>query len=513
MTVAGGDDHPRWLEFLPATLTWGSFGLLLIGSFLAPAIVASFMLVYALFWFSRSLLMSARLIVGYVRYRRDIQRNWLQELNDHYPRDTVDQLYHLVIVAVSKEDPLIVASTLEAIKASEYPMRQLLVVVACEARFAENAAAVEQMIQKDYRKTFGHIFVSKHPPDIQGEVIGKGGNISWAGRLSERYLDSQKISYDRVICTTLDADNRVHKKYFAALSCALLRHPTPLYASFQPIPMFFNNIWDVPLPIRSVALGSSFWQIMESTRPYRLRNFSAHAQSFAALVKTDYWSVKTAVEDGHQFWRTYFRFQGKHDVVPLNVPVYQDAVLSPKGYWETFREQYLQKRRWACGCSDIPYVLWRVYRNHSLPRFDKWLQVARLIEGHYSWATTSVILAFFGWIPRYLNPGFQNEVIAYTFPPLYGSILTLALIGLVVTFSVSVLLLPPVPKNRLKRSRFSVVLEWVTAPILLPISNIAFSSLPAIDAQTRLFFGKYLEFRVTEKHTHRQDISNHPAAR
>lgn len=512
MTVAGGDDHPRWLEYLPATLTWGSVLLLLVGSFVAPVAVASFMLVYALFWFSRSLLMSARLIVGYVRYRRDVKRDWLHELSDRYPSDTVDSLYHLVIVAVYKEDPFIVASTLEAIQQSEYPLSQLIVVIAAEQRAAENAAAVEAMVKRDYAKTFKHIMVAKHPPDIAGEVVGKGGNITWAAKLAKEYLDKEKIPYEQVVCTTLDADNRVQKKYFAALAYSYLEHETPLYASFQPIPMFFNNIWDVPLPIRSVALGSSYWQIMEATRPYRLRNFSAHAQSFAALVKTDYWSVKTAVEDGHQFWRTYFRFNGKHDVVPLNVPVYQDAVLSPNGYWATFREQYLQKRRWAWGCSDIPFVLWRVYRNRTLPPFDKWLQVARLIEGHFSWSTTSVILAFFGWIPRYLNPGFQNEVIAYTFPPLYGSILTLALTGLLVTFAISVLLLPPVPKTRLKRSRASLILEWITAPILLPISNIAFSSIPAIDAQTRLLFGKYLEFRVTEKHTHRQDLSHHPGA-
>lgn len=504
--------YPRWLEWLPALITWGTFILLFAGSVLAPVFVASFMLVYALLWFSRSLLMSARLIVGYARYRRDIRRDWLQELRDHFPSDTVNDLYHLVIVAVSKEDPTIVEATLRAVAASDYPLDKLLVVIACEARFAKNADAVEKQVKRMFGKTFGHIMVAKHPPDIAGEVIGKGGNITWAGRKAQEYLDARDISYDRVICTTLDADNRVHKKYFAALSYAYLRYPDPMYASFQPIPMFFNNIWDVPLPIRSVALGSSFWQIMESTRPYRLRNFSAHAQSFAALVKTDFWSVHTAVEDGHQFWRTYFRFHGRHDVVPLNVPVYQDAVLSPNGYWDTFREQYLQKRRWAWGCSDIPYVLAKIHEDPKLPFLGKWLQALRLIEGHFSWATTSIILAFFGWLPRYINPQFKDVVIAYTFPPLYGKILTMALIGLVVTFTISVLLLPPVPKDRLRRSKLNLILEWITAPILLPISNIVFSSLPAIDAQTRLLFGKYLEFRVTEKHTQRQDLSNHPAA-
>jgi hypothetical protein len=276
--------------------------------------------------------------------------------------------------------------------------------------------------------------------------------------------------------------------------------------------MFFNNIWDVPMPIRSVSIGSSFWQMIESTRPHRLRNFSAHAQSFAALVATNFWSTKTIVEDGHQFWRSYFKFNGKHQVVPLSVPIYQDAVLSPKGYLDTFREQYLQKRRWAWGASDIPYVLYHAWKNPRLPFWDKWLQAWRLIEGHYSWASTSMILAFFAWLPQILSPTFHDVVLGYTFPPLYSQILVAALVGMVVTLTISSLLLPPVPRTRRRRSTASVILEWITAPFLLPMSNVILSSLPAIDAQTRLALGKYLDYRVTEKATIRHDLRHHPAA-
>ena len=33
----------------------------------------------------------------------------------------------------------------------------------------------------------------------------------------------------------------------------------------------------------------------------------------------------------------------------------------------------------------------------------------------------------------------------------------------------------------------------------LPIVGLIFSNLPALDAQTRLMAGRYLEYRVTEK--------------
>lgn len=512
MTRLHNGEHPRWLEWVPGLVTWGTFLALTILTFTAPLIVVNLMLLYALLWLARSLLMSARLIVGYIRYRRDIKRDWRTELETRFPADTVRGIYQLAIIAISKEDPSIVRSTIEAIKQSDYPLDRIVVVLACEQRFPHVVQAIKSLAKK-YAPTFAAVEVTEHPPDIPGEVIGKGGNITWAARKIQRWLDRRRVPYENVICTTLDADNRVHRKYFAALTAAYLSHPEPMYATFQPIPMFFNNIWDVPMPIRSIALGSSFWQIIESTRPYRLRNFSSHAQGFAALVATEFWSVRSIVEDGHQFWRSYFRFNGKHDVVPLNVPVYQDAVLSPKGYWATFREQYLQKRRWAWGSSDIPYVLYHAWTNRNLPVFDKWLQAVRLLEGHHSWATTSVLLALYSWLPVLFGLNFGNEVLTHTFPPLYGRLLTTSIIGMAVTLTISLLLLPPRPKQRIKQSTWSVILEWVTAPLLLPISNIIFSSLPAIDAQTRLLFGKYLEFRVTEKHKVRRDISLHPAAK
>jgi hypothetical protein len=54
---------------------------------------------------------------------------------------------------------------------------------------------------------------------------------------------------------------------------------------------------------------------------------------------------------------------------------------------------------------------------------------------------------------------------------------------------------PPRPATwGLLRNAFSRV-QW----LLLPVVGLLFSNQPALDAQTRLMAGKYLEYRVTEK--------------
>jgi hypothetical protein len=58
--------------------------------------------------------------------------------------------------------------------------------------------------------------------------------------------------------------------------------------------------------------------------------------------------------------------------------------------------------------------------------------------------------------------------------------------------------------RRLRPAKPSGWRRWQTAAdiawwVLLPISSLLFSTLPALDSQTRLALGKRLEYRVTEK--------------
>lgn len=486
----------RLWSFLPGFLTWLTIIGLLGLAFLNPFLLATIILVYVVYWLIKIFRMTGYLVAGFWRYRQKIKIDWLAKLARDFP-NRYRKIYHLVIIASYKEDISILRRTLNSIKASSYPQDRILVALAFEGRDRALAPRYAPRLIREYEHQFSKFLVTFHPADIPDEVKGKGPNISWAAREVKKYLDQEQIIYDQVITTTLDADNRVDRQYFANLAWSFLNDPDPIHKSFQPLPMFFNNIWQIPLAVKMTALGSSFWQIIMAMRPHHARNFSAHAQSFAALVATDFWSGETVVEDGHQYWRSFFAFEGRHSVIPIFVPVYMDAVQG-ENLFDTLRAQYLQRRRWFWGVSDLPYVFCQNLRHREISGFYKWLQFLRLLESHHSLSTQSFILLI-GWLPLAVNPNFAETVLGYNFPTLYRAFLLAAWIGMIANMAIASSLVPPRPGSKFGYF-LALAKEWLLAPIMLPLSGIFFSALPAIDSQTRLMLNKsFTVFNVTRK--------------
>jgi cellulose synthase/poly-beta-1,6-N-acetylglucosamine synthase-like glycosyltransferase len=526
----------RLMEILPGFITWTLLTLPVILSLFHPVAVAYFIIAFDLYWMIKSFRLSYNLIRGYrrlheaqkvdwnerlewvkdphkylvqiqkelskaknkaTRQRLQEQADQLQALVEHQ-RLLLDpaQLYHAVVLATYNETRDILEPSIQALTEVDYPTKQIMLVLAYEERGGAATETLAHELIREYGHHFAYAVAIKHPDGIAGEVIGKGGNITYAGRLLTEEIRRRKIHPERVIVTTFDSDHRPSKQYFSALSYGYATDPNRVRKSFQPIPMFYNNIWDAPAAMRVIATGNSFWLLMETMRPHRLRNFAAHAQSLAALIATDYWSVTTIVEDGHQFWRTYFTYDGDHAVVPIYAPIYQDAVLADT-YPKTFRAQYKQLRRWAWGVSDISYVVRNSIANKRIPWSNKLVQIGRLVEGHISWATASITITAAGWLPLILNRQFSYQTLAHKLPDITSGILQVASVGIIITVLISMISLPPRPARYKRGRNIFMVAQW----LLLPITSIAFGCLAAIDAQTRLMFGKYLDFYVTEKAT------------
>jgi len=491
--------YKRLFEILPGAIAWTVLIVPILLSFYAPKYLAIGLLFYLTFWLTRTFFMSYRLVLGYKYFKNDIKINWFEKLKKMPPESSYRDIYHLVIVPTYKEDIQILESSIGSVINSNYDNDRVIYVLATEERDYDRAKEYTIKLKKKYQKALCDFVGIMHPKNLPGEIIGKGPNITFAGKRMVSYFEKRKISAKNVIVTTMDADNLMDKNYLACLSYKYLTDLDPVHKSFQPLPMYFNNIWDVPMAMRLIAMGSSSWQMIVATRPSRLRNFSAHAQSLEALIKTDFWSTQSIVEDGHQFWRSYYKFNGVHEVIPMYTPIYQDAVLADS-FIKTVKEQYLQKKRWSWGVSDIPYVMEHTFKDKKIHWFDRWANALILWEAHISWSTASLVLVTSSWLPLVLNPDFKLTVMAFYFPLIYSRLLTIAWIGMIITLTITTML---VPTRRGKKPVERIIWDWILTPIVLPITNILFSSFPALHSQTMLMLGKKLEYRVTVKSTQR----------
>lgn len=486
----------RFLEIFPGAVMWLAFILPFILSVVAPAVVATYVLIFDLFWLYKSVIMGANLVWSYRRMHHGMRVDWLEKCQN-LEKDPLylnyQDIYQAVIFAVSKEDIETVLASVEALVNSDYSLKKIILVLATEKRYSENGQFIIKTITEKYGIRFFKIISTSHP-DILGEVKAKGANVKWAAKHLVKFIDSQNIAYENVIVTTADSDTRFHSKYLACLTYQYITNPNREHRSFQPIPLYSNNIWHAPFFSRVISFGNSFWQLIEASRPWRLINFSTHAMSLKTLVEIDFWDVTVVNEDSRQFWRAYFKFDGDHEVVPIFIPVYMDAVLAGN-YLQTIKNQYLQKRRWYYGVEHFPYVVASSIENKKIPFWDKAVKIYRLFEGNFSLATSSMYIMVVAWLPLYFGPGFRETVLAQNLTLLIRVLLGLTWIGLVVSVCISILLLPPRPRGFGRRKSLEMILQW----ICIPITAIVFSSLPAVDAQTRLMLGKYMTFWVTEK--------------
>lgn len=508
----------RCFEILPGALTWTILSLPVIIGLISPKWAAYFIIAYLLLWFVRDIGINLRSLQGWKIVNEHKNAPW-QQLNqdlealrpglntpkwhlrnvkrvEEYIPDShrirPSEVLHAVFIAFYNESRDVVEPTVQAVLDSNYDPKKIILILAYEERGGPEIDAMAQALLKKFGPKFYHALAVKHPADIKGEVIGKGGNITFAGRELEKYVKKNKIDPLKVIVTTLDSDNRPDKEYFAALTYTYCSTEDPLHSSYQPITMYTNNIWDAPAPMRVIATGNSFWNMVLSMRPHMLRNFSAHSQSLAALFDTDFWSVRTIVEDGHQYWRTYFRYDGNHEVYPIFVPIYQDAVLTDS-YRRTLKMQFIQVRRWAWGASDIAYVANQGFlKNNNIPRHKLWAKWLRLIEGHISWSTAPLIITGAALVPFFLHP---QSYVANQLPQVASHLQQVATVGILITLYLSLKVLPPKPERYRRHRTIWMMVQW----IYLPVTSIVYSSFAALYSQTRLMFGWYLGFIVTEK--------------
>ena len=537
----------RLLEILPGALSYTMIILLFALSIISPALGSYYLLLIIAVTLVKAVGIVYRTIQGYNAAKRAEKVNWHERLvdletpheryeellkhkckefafNEHVEnlkllsvgKDlvlsesevTVDdepiffpkpkEIYHAVIMVAYNEGLETLIPTVEAVRDGSFDNERIIFVFGYEERGGEAMAENAKILKEKFKDDFFEFITVMHPKDLKDEIQGKGPNLNFAAGELLEFVKKKKIPLKNIIITSLDSDNKMSKWYLDYVAYQFIVHPNRQHLSYQPVSLFTNNIWDAPAPMRIIAISNSFFNIISSMRSHTLKNFASHSQPLLALSEMGFWSKKTIVEDGHQYWRSLFFFKGNYEVLPIHVAIYQDAVME-ETLIKTLKAQFVQLRRWDYGASDVAYVGVRLFskdrkrigRMPFLPLFAKFV---RLLEGHVTLAAISPMVAFGGWVPKIINSR-SKDLLTFNLPNTISLIQIFASVGLMTTILLSLKMLPPRPKE-VKTPRILMILQW----LLMPVVAIVYQSFAAFYSQTRLLTGNYMEkFDVTKK--------------
>ncbi len=483
----------RIYEMLPAISIWIFLILSILFSFVRPLWMIYFIIVFDLYWTLRVVYFSFFLILSWSRFRRALKISWFDRLKTEFP-DWQDKK-NVIFFPFTNEDVSVVSATLDAVIKSTYPAEKICVVISGEARKINLWHKVQPLIEEKYQGKFADLIFYTHPDKLPGEIPGKGSHLNWIEKEFKKYADSKGWKYIDIIVSAFDIDTIVHHQYFAHLNYMYCRHPRPDHSSFQPVTLYNNNLWESPAFLRIMALGTTFWTMFSLARMDNMVTFSSHSMSFKAIVDCGGHAKNIVSEDSRIFYQCWFANKGDYEVTPLYIPVSMDTPRDEK-LWKSFKNLYYQQRRWAWGSEHIPYLMWQWNKYPQIAWWKKLPLIFHEWEGKWSWALTAIIITVVGRLPLWVaGDAVRQSALFFNTPHVLEVMMTLAMLGLIISAILSMLILPIRPTAHPKYKYLIMVLQWV----LLPVSLIIFSAIPCIDAVTRLAFGKYLGFNVSVK--------------
>ncbi len=484
----------RVLEIIPGFLSWGIIATFIMLAIFNPVSCAIIIIVFDFYWIIRTVYLTTLLVMAHHKLYRQKDINWLDACRKLNAKGSLNRLNHLVIFPVYKEGVDVLRPSLKAIQECNYPKEKMIVVVAFEERNPHSKESALKL-ESEFKDKFFRYISTFHPDGIAGEARTKGANATWGAKKARELLKSEGIQYEDVVVSCFDADTCVDKEYFGCLAYHFLSSPNPHQASYQPIPVYNNNIWQAPSFARLVEISSSFCQMIESMRLEKFVTFSSHSMSFKTLVDINYWPVDMVSDDSVIYWKAFLFFKGKYRVVPLYITVSMDVAYS-SNFFKTIQMQYKQKRRWAWGVENFPFLASGFLAENEIPLVTKIRRLFHLLESHVTWAVWAIILVFIGPLPLILGGAFFNQMaIGYNLPKITGLLFNFTFFASLAWIILSRIILPPRPKGVHWIVNVVMILEWFMVPFIIVIVG----SLPALDAQTHLLLGKYMEFNPTQK--------------
>ena len=486
-------------HMLPGMISWAVITFAVVGTFFFPRawlIVATVFMSYMLI----------RMVItfGYAMLG-ERKRQVAQDVDWTIAEDEIgpfgfapSDARHVIIVPNYKEPVEILRRTLDALSIQHRAAERVIPVLGMEDR-EPDARAKGEALAAEYADKFLNIIVTVHPAGLPGDEPGKSSNEAWAAKQAHKVLVEMGIDLAVTTITSCDADSVLHPKYFSAVA-SMFAADDRRHLRFWQAPLFYyNNIWQVPAPIRFTTWLSHTMQMAELSMPfYEPLPISTYTLSLQLAERCGWWDPSVIPEDWHSFLNCMFESGEEISTAPVFLPTMADAT-DGDGWLGAMSNRFHQVKRHAWGAEDVGYITGQLSLRPGALRRSTAFRLGQVLHDHVLRVVTWFVLASIYIISaRYTNMHWYSlgwhSGIAQNLAVL-RVMLGIGGLTLVSTIVFELWRCPPPDGVSRVKTAIEIGAMWITMMFL----GFYLGTLPALEAQTRLLFGVPLGYKVTPK--------------
>ena len=484
---------------LPGVVSWTAIVLSILGTFFFARVWLIIATVFIAYLMSRMVLTIGFAFFG--EYKRHLagKTDWIAGEDDAGEFGFAPSaVRHVIIIPNYKEPDDILRRTLDGLALQHRANERIIPVLGMEER-EPDARAKGKALADEYADKFLRVLVTVHPGNIPGDEPGKSSNEAWAAKQARAELDTMGLTVETTTITSCDADSVMHPSYFAAVA-GMFAHAENRHTSFWQAPLFYyNNIWQVPAPIRFTTWLSHAVQLAELAMPfYEPLPISTYTLSMKLAERCGWWDPSVIPEDWHEYLNCMFESGEEISTVPVFLPTMADAT-DGDTWREAMSNRFHQVKRHAWGAEDVGFIFGQFTDRPNSLRASTAFRFGQVLHDHVLRVATWFVLMSVYALTAYYAPLHWNDLGWQAGIAANLSVIRVmfAISGVAMAASIVFELWRCPPPDGV--SRVKTALEICALWVMMPALGFYLGTLPALEAQTRLLFGIPLGYRVTPK--------------